>query len=141
VRIRIDVLHHLVVVTLVVLLLIPSSAYADPKPLDPVTVHKRVLKRGVDHWIALQERNGVDLFGRIIAIGDHSFTLQLHNDPQTTEVLYSDVAYLRVGFSTGQRVFMVASIGAVAGLATWGFIHVHNLANKPLTPPTAPVIP
>jgi hypothetical protein len=138
--IRLGVVRHFAAVTLVVLLLVPS-AFANPKPLDPVTVHARVLKRGVGRWIALEERDGIDLFGRIISIGDTSFTLQLHNDPQTTEVLYSDVAYLRTGFTTGQKVFMVAGFGAVAGLSIWGFIHVHDLANKPLTSPSTPAFP
>jgi hypothetical protein len=117
-------------------LLLPSIASAAPKPLDPGTVHVRIMKRGVNNWIALQENNGVQLFGRIIAINDQSFTLQLHNDPQTTEILYADVVDLRTGgFTKGQTIFMVAGIGAVVGLGIWGFVHVHNLQNKPLEPP------
>jgi hypothetical protein len=117
-------------------LLLPSIASAAPKPLDPGTVHVRIMKRGVNNWIALQENNGVQLFGRIIAINDQSFTLQLHNDPQTTEILYTDVVDLRTGgFTKGQTIFMVAGIGAVVGLGIWGFVHVHNLQNKPLEPP------
>ena len=127
-------------ITLISFLQIPSAS-ATPKPLDPGTVHARVMKRGVDRWIALEERNGVQLFGRILSIGDTSFTLQLHNDPQTTEIPYSDVAYLRTGFTAGERGFMVAGIIAVAGLAAWGFIHVHDLNNKPLTPPSTLVLP
>ena len=136
-------LYRSVAVTLTALisfLQIPSAS-ATPKPLDPGTVHARVMKRGVDRWIALEERNGVQLFGRILSIGDTSFTLQLHNDPQTTEIPYSDVAYLRTGFTAGQKGFMLASIGAVAGLAIWGFVHVHNLSNKQLTPPVLPALP
>jgi hypothetical protein len=120
------------------LLLVPKLSLAEPKPLDAGTVHVRVIKRGINNWIALQEYNGVQLFGRIIAIGDRSFTLQLHNDPATTEVSYSDVAYLRTGFTAGQKVLMVSGVAAVAGFAAYGFIHIHNLADKPLTPPAIP---
>ena len=125
---------------LVALLLAPSMAMAEPQPLDPGTVHIRILKRGLGRFIALRERNGVDLFGRILGIGDEGFTLQLHNDPQTTEIAYSDVAYLRTGFTNGQKVAMIAGIGAVAGFSIWGFVHVHNLEHKPLPPPM-PVLP
>ena len=76
------------------------------------------------------------MFGRIIAIDDRSFTLQLHNDPQTTEILYADVADLRTGrFTKGQTVVMIAGIGGVSGFSIWGFIHIHNLEKKPLAPP------
>jgi hypothetical protein len=120
------------------LLLVPKLSLAEPKPLDPGTVHGRVIKRGINNWIALEEYNGVRLFGRIIAIGDRSFTLQLHNDPATTEISYADVAYLRTGFTTGQKVAMISGVAAVAGFAAYGFIHIHNLADKSLTPPPLP---
>jgi hypothetical protein len=122
-------------------LAVTPAANAAPKPLDPGTVHVKVLKRGIGNWIAIKERNGVELFGRIIDIGDRSLTLQLHNDPQTTEILYTDVDDLRTGFTTGQKVFMVAGLGAFAGSAIYGFVHIHNLENKPLIPPTTPQLP
>ncbi len=117
-------------------MLTPTIALANPKPLDPGTVHVKILKRGIGNYIAIQEFNGVQIWGRILDIGDHSVILQLHNDPQTTEVFYTDIAYLRTGFTTGQKIFMIAGIGAVAGSAIYGFVHIHNLENKPLTPPT-----
>jgi hypothetical protein len=128
-------LRHSMSLILVTALLTPAIANATPKPLDPGTVHVKVLKRGVGNWIAIQENNGVQIFGRIIAIGDQSVTLQLHNDPKTTEILYTDVEYIQTGFTAGQKVFMVAGIAAVAGFATYGFVHIHNLEDKPLTPP------
>jgi hypothetical protein len=131
-------LYRSVALSTICLLLNSTLSTAEPRPLDPGTVHVRVIKRGVDHWIAVQEQNGVQLFGRILAIGDRSFTLQLHNDPATTEILYTDVAYLRTGFTTGQKVLMFVGIAAVAGMATYGAVHVHDLANKPLTPAAIP---
>jgi hypothetical protein len=128
-------LQKSVSLALLTALLTPAFANATPKPLDPGTVHVKVLKRGVGRWIAIQENNGVQIFGRIIAIGDQSVTLQLHNDPKTTEVLYTDVEYLQTGFTTGQKVFMVAGFASVAGLAAYGFVHIHNLEDKPLTLP------
>jgi hypothetical protein len=136
-----NILRSLVAATLTALFVIPTSAFAQPKPLDPVTVHKRVLKRGEGNWIAVEEFNGVDLFGKIIDIGDQSFKLQLHNDPQTTEIRYSDVAYLRTGFTTGQKIFMIGGIAAVAGVSIWGFVHVHNLENKQLSSQPTGLLP
>ena len=126
---------------LVAALLTPTFAHASPRPLDPGTVHVKVLKRGIGNFIAVQLADGIQLWGRILAVGDHSFTLQLHNDPQPTEVFYSDVAYTGTSFSTGQKIFMIGSIAGVAGFATWGFIHIHNLQSKPLAPPTPPNMP
>jgi hypothetical protein len=123
------------------LLTAPALSYAQPKPLDPGTVHVKIMKRGVNNWIALQENNGVQLFGRIIAIDDHSFTLQLHNDPQTTEILYSDVEYLQTGMTTGQKAILFGGLAAVAGGAIYGFVHIHNLDNKPLPTPPTPTLP
>ena len=120
-------------------MLTPTIALANPKPLDPGTVHVKILKRGIGNFIAIQEVNGVQIWGRILEIGDHSVILQLHNDPQTTEVFYTDIAYLRTGFTTGQKIFMFAGIGAVAATSIYGFVHLHNLENKPLIPPT-PVV-
>ena len=117
-------------------MLTPTIALANPKPLDPGTAHVKILKRGIGNFLAIQEVNGVQIWGRILEIGDHSVILQLHNDPQTTEVFYTDIAYLRTGFTTGQKIFAVVGIGAVAGSAIYGFVHIHNLENKPLVPPT-----
>ena len=133
------VLQRLLTLLLISLLTTPTLTYAQPKPLDPETARYKIMKRGVNNWIALQENDGVQLFGRIIAIDDHSFTLQLHNDPQTTEILYSDVVYLQTGWTTTQKVICFSGIAAVAGGAIYGFVHIHNLENKPLpTPPPFP---
>ena len=119
-------------------LLTPAFAHANPRPLDPGTVHVKVLKRGIGNFIAVQLADGIQLFGRILEVRDHSFFLQLHNDPQPTEIFYTDVAYLRTGFTAGQKAFMIGGIAATAGFGIWGFVHIHNLENKPLTPPPAP---
>lgn len=132
-------LYRLIAGMLMAAILSPTMALANPKPLDPGTVHVKILRRGMGNWIGIQEINGVQIFGRILEIDDHSVILQLHNDPQTTEVFYTDIAYLRTGFTSGQKILMVVGIGAVAGSAIYGFVHIHNLENKPLTPPTPAV--
>ena len=126
---------------LVAALSIQPSAQARPRPLDPGTVHVKVLRRGVGNLIAVQLADGIQLFGRIIEVGDHSFSLQLHNDPQPTEIFYTDVAYLTTGFNTGQKIFMFSTIGAFAGVGIWSAVHFSNLAHKQLVPPTPPTPP
>ena len=138
-RSNIRKLYQVIASLVISAMLTPTIALANPKPLDPGTVHVKILKRGIGNFIAIQEVNGVQIWGRILEIGDHSVILQLHNDPQTTEVFYTDIAYLRTGFTTGQKIFMFAGIGAVAGSAIYGFVHIHNLENKPLVPPTPTV--
>jgi hypothetical protein len=134
-------LYQYVAALLITATLTPTIASANPRPLDPGTVHVKILKRGIGNFIALQEINGVQIWGRILEIGDHSVILQLHNDPQTTEVFYTDIAYLRTGsFTKGGAALLIVGIGAVAGLGIYGAVHLHNLENKPLVPPT-PVFP
>lgn len=132
---NIQELYRCVAALLITAALTPAVALAAPRPLDPGTARVKILRRGAGNWIAIQEINGVQLFGRILEIRDHSVILQLHNDPETTEVFYTDVAYLRTGFTSGQKILMIAGIGAFAGSAIYGFVHIHNLESKPLTPP------
>jgi hypothetical protein len=111
-------------------LLAPSVASATPKPLDPATVHARIVKRGVGSWVCVQEANGIALVGRIVNIGDDSVGLQLANYPDITPVLYTDIVGLRFGISR-KTLWTIAAIGfgAVAAMAAVG-IHEVN-ANKP----------
>jgi hypothetical protein len=129
-------------VVLVCALLAPSLAVAAPKPLTPEKVHARILKRGLGNWVGVELQNGVAFGGMIISIDDQSFGLQLHNDPQVTQVLYSDVADLNTVPTRGTG-------WAIAGIAAGGFVamgliaHHAFEANKAQMPtlPTQPVFP
>jgi hypothetical protein len=77
---------------LILLFLFPPGAYAKAKPLDAATVHARILKRGIGNPVGVEQSNGVELVGRIIAVNMDSFTLQLFNDPQPVTINYADVA-------------------------------------------------
>lgn len=123
-------------------LLAPSIVVAAPKPMGPETAHARVAKRGVGNWIYVEERNGVALVGRITSIDDQSFGLQLHNYPEITPVMYSDVIGLRTGLSrTGAFVLIGATVGAA--IITGVVLHHEYEANKPQLPttPTSPLFP
>jgi hypothetical protein len=75
---------------LILLFLFPPGAYAKAKPLDAATVHARILKRGIGNPVGVEQSNGVELVGRIIAVNMDSFTLQLFNDPQPVTILDRD---------------------------------------------------
>jgi|ERR1035438_2121501 hypothetical protein len=125
---------------LIALFVVPPGAYAKAKPLDAVTVHARIMKRGIDNPVAVALNNGVELWGRIIAINTDSFTLQLFNDPQPVTVNYADVVDMRTGPTRGFWIFTAAGIGALAGLTIWGFVHVHNLQQQNQLP-NMPAVP
>jgi hypothetical protein len=137
-----QLLHKCAGMVSICALLAPSVAVAAPKPLDPETVHAKIAKRGVGNWIYVEERNGVALVGRITSIDDQSFGLQLHNYPEITPVLYSDVIQVRTGLSrTGVSVLIGATVGAA--IITGVVLHHEYEANKPQLPtmPSSPLFP
>jgi hypothetical protein len=81
--------------------------------------------------------------GRIIAINTDSFTMQLLNDPEPVTVNYADVIDLRTGPSRGFWIMTAVGLGAAAGMAIWGFVHVHNFQQEHSIPnmPPMPTVP
>jgi hypothetical protein len=129
---------------LVCSLLAVSAPFAEAKPLTPQTVHTRILKRGLGNWVGVELLNGTAIVGRIVSVDDQSFGLQLHNDPEITTILYSDVVNLHTGISTGGFWALAAvGIGGMVVMAVVGFNEVHKNAQMPTlpTPPTQPVFP
>lgn len=119
-------------------LLTPSVAFAAPKPLTPETARTRIVKRGLGNWVGVQITSGAAFGGRIVSIDEQSFSLQLHNDPEITPVMYSDVVYLQTGLTRGQGIgFIVAPI-ALAAVGIGVMIAMHNNAPKLPTLPTLP---
>lgn len=112
-------LKQCIAMLLVCALVSPAIANARPKPLDPVTVHDRIAKRGVGSWICVDEANGIALVGRVVSIGDQSVGLQLQNYPEVTPVFYTDIVGVRTGPSKGAVIAIIgATVGAgiIAGL-------------------------
>jgi hypothetical protein len=121
-----------------------SAVSANAKPLDPATVHARILKRGIGNWICVEEGNGIALVGRIVSIDQDSVGLQLENYPEVTPVLYSDIVGLRMGLSE-KGYWIIAGVGfaAVAAMAAVGIHEVdENRAKFPTTadPPAPPLV-
>jgi hypothetical protein len=131
-------------VMLVCALLAPPSAIASPKPLTPERVQARLLKCGLGNWVAVQVLSGAAFGGRLVSIDDHSFGLQLHNDPAITTVLYSNVVDMQAGLSRrGFWTLVGISFGAMGAAAGVGFYEVHKHSQMPTLPslPTQPVFP
>jgi len=126
---------------LIALLVVPQQALAAPKPLNPITVHDRVVKRGLNQWVAVEENNGVVLAGRILAINPDTFTLQLPNDPEPVTIAYADVIRIESGPSRGFWLWTGVGLGAAAGFAIWGVVHMHNFEQEHQLPNPQPVVP
>jgi hypothetical protein len=121
-----------------------SAPFAEAKPLTPDKVHTRILKQGLGNWVGVELSNGTAVVGRIVSIDQESFGLQLHNDPEVTPVLYSDVVGMQTGMSRGAfTALMIAGIGGVAAMAAVGFSMVHKNSQMPTLPnqPAQPVFP
>jgi hypothetical protein len=120
-------------VLLVCSLLAPALANAAPKPLDPATVHARILKRGIGNWICIQEVNGIALVGRIVSVDTQSVGMQLENYPEITPVAYTDIVGLRTG---PPRAFVWTMIGVGVGGSIAMALVAHSAFehNKPPMP-------
>jgi hypothetical protein len=125
---------------LILLFVVPPGVYAKAKPLDAATVHARILKRGIGNPVGVEQSNGVELVGRIIAVNMDSFTLQLFNDPQPVTVNYADVIDLKTGPSRGFWIVMAVGIGASVGIGIWGVVAMHNFQQDHQLP-TVPSVP
>jgi hypothetical protein len=121
-----------VAMLLVCALLTPSAAFASPKPLTPERVHARILKRGLGNWVGVEVVSGAAFVGRIVNIDDDSFGLQLYNDPQITQVPYSDVVDLHTGLSNGAFWGILAA--GVGGMVALGLIAHHEMSQMPKLP-------
>ena len=89
---------------------------------------------------AQEVSSGAAFVGRIVNIDDESFGLQLHNDPQITQVPYSDVIDLHTGVSTG-GFWAILGVG-VGGMVAMGLVAHHEMSQMPKLPtlPNQPAI-
>ena len=132
-------LSRLVALLLISTIFSSGLAYAAPRPLTAAETKVKIEKLGINHFVRILEGNGIDLHGRILAVNDQSFQMQLWNQPQPTEIQYDQVTEVHnLGWTKGKVAFLAAGIGAAVGLAVYGYVHVHNLQNQPLQTPAVP---
>jgi hypothetical protein len=129
-------------VALICALSLPSVALAAPKEVNPETIHRKVLQRGVGNWLGVETKDGLALAGRITSVDEQSFGMQLHNYPEITTIRYADVLRLHNGLSNkGFAILTAAGVGGVAVMAIVGFHMVNSQKNNVSTLPTAPPTP
>ena len=128
-----------IAMVLVCALLAFSAPVASAKALTPITVHQRILKRGIGNWVGVELLNGTAFVGRIVSIDEQSFGLQLHNDPAITPVRYSDVINLHTGVSNG--AFWGIFAAGIGGTVALALIAHHEFENNKPTLPTQPAQP
>ena len=123
-------------------LLTAQAAFAAPKPKPPQAevFHEKIVKRGVDNWIAVKTSTGLELVGRITEINLTDFSMQLPNDPGITTIPYADIIDIRTGFTRGQKIFIASGIagsvvfGIVAAIKFSDFKSQHPLPATPGLP-------
>lgn len=130
-----------VAVVLVCSLLGSSAAYA--KPVNPETIHRKIVQRGIGSWVCVEEANGILLVGRITNVDEQSFGMQLDNYPEITTVRYDQVVKLHnYGWSNKAMIWWtVAGVGGVAAFALIAHHEMNNFKNNEPTLPTNPPMP
>jgi hypothetical protein len=126
---------------LICALITPCASFAMPRGLTPEKVHARILKRGLGNWVGVEVSSGAAFVGRIVNIDNDSFGLQLHNDPQITQVPYKDVVDIHTGPSSG-ACWAITAVG-VGGVIAMALIAHHEFSQMPKLPtlPNQPAIP
>ncbi len=132
-----------VAAALICALLVPSPAFAAPKPANPEAIHSKIVKKGIGAWVCVEEANGILLVGRVTSVQEQEFGMQLQNYPEITMVKYADVVRLRnIGIGAKGAAILV---GVTVGAAVLTGVLMHNAYenSKPQLPsqPTSPVFP
>lgn len=120
--------------------MLPFAASASPKPVNPETIHRKIVERGTGRWVCIDMKNGTAVVGRIAAIYEESFDIQLDNYPEATTLAYADVQRVRnVGLGTKGTAIMIG-VG-VGGAVALGLIAQHEMNNLKNNQPTLPTLP
>ncbi len=130
-----------IAIALVCSLLGSSAAYATP--VNPETIHRKIVERGVGNWVCVEQANGILLIGRVTNIDEQSFGMQLESYPEITTIHYADVVKLRNAGISGKSaaLFAVAGIGGVVAIALIAHHEMNNFKNNEPTLPPMPGYP
>ena len=120
--------------------LIPCAASASPKPVNPETIHRKIVERGPGNWTCVEMKNGTAVVGRIAAIYEESFDIQLDNYPEATTIAYQDVQRVRNVGLNGKGLAIVLGLG-VAGTVATALIAAHEMNNFKNNQPPIPPFP
>jgi hypothetical protein len=126
-------------VALICVLSMPA-ANAAPKTVNPETIHREIVQRGVGKWICVDLKNGTALVGRIASLDEQSFGMQLDNYPEVTTIAYADVLRVRSVGLGGKGLAIVIGAGVVSTVAA-ALIANHEMNNFKNSQPTLPTMP
>ena len=120
--------------------MLPVAASASPKTVNPETIHRKIVERGAGRWVCVDMKNGTAVLGRIAAIHEQSFDMQLENYPEATTIAYADVEHVRnVGLSGKGTAIMIGA--GVAGAVALAIVAQHEMNNIKNNQPTLPTMP
>lgn len=127
-----------VAIALVFSLLGSSAAYA--KPVNPETIHRKIVQRGIGNWVCVEEANGILLVGRITNVDEQSFGMQLENYPEITTVRYDQVVKLH-NYGWSNKAMIAWTAVGVGGVVAFALIAHHEMNNFKNNEPTLPTYP
>lgn len=128
-----------IAVALVCALLGSSAAYA--KPVNPETIHRKIVQRGIGSWVCVEESNGVLLLGRITSVDEQSFDMQLDNYPDDLATVRYDQVVKLHNYGWSNKAMIWWTVAGVGGVAAFALIAHHEMNNFKNNEPTLPAMP
>ena len=120
--------------------MLPFTASAAPKVVNPETIHRKIVERGTGRWLCVDMKNGTAVVGRIASLGEQSFALQLDNYPEATNIAYADVERVR-GVGIGGKGVAVLIGAGVAGSVAVALFAQHEMNSFKNSEPPMPTLP
>lgn len=111
------------------------AATARPRNVNPETIHREVVQRGAGKWVCVDLKNGTAVVGRIAAIDEQWFGMQLDNYPDVTTIAYADVQRVHTVGISGKRFAFTLGAG-VAGTVAAALIANHEMNSFKNSQPT-----
>lgn len=108
-----------------------ATAYAAGPALTSVTAKEKVVKRGPGHGVKLVRKDGVEIKGNIVAIGEETVDVMPKGSAGAVTVRFDEIAAVKgPGLSTGAKVGIGIGIGVVVSAGIVALVVKHEL-DKP----------
>lgn len=117
--------------------MLPFAASASPKPVNPETIHRKVVQRGEGKWVRVEMKNGTEIVGRIASLEEQAFGVQPENYAEPAMIAYADVRHVKNAVPKGKMLALAFGV-AGAGAATMMLVAQHQMNAMMAGQPTAP---
>ena len=98
------------------------------EPSDTATLKQQIASHGVGAVVRLSRKNGSEIKGKIVSIGDDACTLQVKKEPAPVNVLYADVNKVRgSGLSHGAKVGIIVGACVLAAVGIAAIVVTHKI--------------